>query len=446
MSKKHFLCEIVDAEKCKGCTNCVKNCPTEAIRVRKGTARTIEERCINCGNCVRTCPYHAKIAITDPLDLRRLKEFKYTIALVSPVLYSQFPKLFPPGRILNAIKSLGFDDVFQESIGADSVTLAVRELLKSKHLKRPVISSTCPAVVKLVQVRFSSLIDNISPLLSPMEIAAKLAREQVSKQKNIPQDQIGIFMITPCTAKVMAIKRPAGLDKSPIDGAISLIHLYGNIRNALRIAPDDASLAKASGPAIGWARSGGETTAVGAPNYLVADGLHNVINILEEMEMGHFQDVDYIECLVCHSGCVGGPLTVENPFVARIRIRNLVKTIPGTLKETTVERIKMRYQEGYFNIDKPIEPQQVLPLDKDITKAIEIANRAENILKELPGLDCCSCGSPSCRVLAEDIARGCASVTDCIFKLLENIQNSARAMLDLIQRDKRITNRGKEPK
>ncbi len=444
MSKKHHLCDIVDAEKCKGCTNCVKNCPTEAIRVRKGTALTIEERCINCGNCIRTCPYHAKIAITDPLDLRRLKEFKYTIALCSPVLYSQFHRVLPPGKILNAVKSLGFDDVFQESVGADSVTQAVKELLKSRELKKPVISSTCPAVVKLIQIRFPSLIDNIAPLLSPMEIAAKLAREQVSKHKNIPEDQIGIFMITPCTAKATAIKHPVGIDKSPIDGAISLIHLYGNILSAISTVSDDSGLAKASGQAIGWARSGGETIAVNAPNYLVADSLQNVISILEEAEMGHFQDVDYIECLVCHGGCVGGPLTIENPFIARIMTRKLVATLPDTISEKTLERVKKRYQEGYFHHDKPIEAQPVMPLNQDITKAIQLVGRAEEILRQLPGLDCCSCGSPSCRAQAEDISRGYASMTDCIFKLLETIQDSAQEMLDLLHKERRISSRGKE--
>ncbi|PKM83375.1 MAG: ferredoxin [Firmicutes bacterium HGW-Firmicutes-14] len=446
MTKKHFLCEIVDAEKCKGCTNCVKICPTEAIRVRKGTARTIEERCINCGNCIRTCPYHAKIAITDPLDLRRLREFKYTIALCSPVIYSQFHRLIPPGKILNAVKSLGFDDVFQESIGADSYALAVKALLNSRELKKPVISSTCPAVVKLIQVRFPSLIDNLAPLLSPMEIAARLAREQVSRNKNLSEDEIGIFMITPCTAKATAIKHPIGMEKSQIDGAISLIHLYGNILNTLGAASDDPGLAKASGQAIGWARSGGETITVNARNYLVADGLHNVISIFEEAEMGHFQDVDYIECLVCHGGCVGGPLTIENPFIARIRTRNLVKTLPNTLSGETLDKINKRYRAGYFHMDKPIEAHNVMHLNKDITKAIQLVSKAEEILKELPGLDCCSCGSPSCRALAEDISQGYASVTDCIFKLLETIQDSAQHMLDLIQKERRITKKGKETK
>lgn len=437
-TKKYYLCDIVDAEKCKGCTNCVKNCPTEAIRVRKGTAITIQERCIHCGNCIRTCPYHAKIAITDPLDLRRLKEFKYTIALCSPVLYSQFHRIIPPGKILNAVKSLGFDDVFQESIGADSITLAVKEMLNTRDLKKPIISPACPAVVNLIQVRFPGLVDNIAPFLSPMEIAAKLAREQVSKGKNIPEDQIGVFLITPCTAKAMAIRRPVGLNKSHIDGAISLIHLYGNILSAISTVNEDPQLAKASGLAIGWARSGGETIAVNAPNYLVADGLHNVLSIFEEAELGHFQDVDYIECLVCHGGCVGGPLTVENPFVARIMTRNLVANLPSALPEPVMERIKKRYHDGYFHLEIPIEAQRVMPLSKDITKAIQIVHQAEEILRQLPGMDCCSCGSPSCRAQAEDIARGYASVTDCVFKLLESIQDSAYEMIELLKKEKRI--------
>ncbi len=444
MTKKHFLCDIVDAEKCKGCTNCVKNCPTEAIRVRKGTAVTIEERCINCGNCIRTCPYHAKIAITDQLDIRRLREFKYTIALCTPVLYSQFHRLIPPGKILNAVRSLGFDDVFEESIGADSVTVALKELLKSNNLQKPVISSTCPAVVKLIQVRFPNLIDNIAPFLPPMEIAAKLAREQVSRERNIPENQIGVFMITPCTAKATAIKRPAGINRSSIDGAISLIHLYPNVLNALGSVTEDASLQKASGFAVGWARSGGETMTINAPNYLVADGLHNVINICEEAEMGHFHDVDFIECHVCSGGCVGGPLTVENPFIARIMTRDIVKTLPTSLSAEALEKEKKRYEAGYFHRDKPIEAQPAMFLNQDIAKAIQLVSRAEEILKQLPGLDCSSCGSPSCRALAEDISQGYASVTDCIFKLLETIQKSAQETVNLIQKEQRIARKGKE--
>lgn len=446
MNNKYFFRDTVDAEKCKGCTNCVKNCPTEAIRVRKGTARTIEQRCINCGNCIRTCPYHAKIAITDPLDLGLLKEFKYTIALCSSVLYSQFHRVIPPGMILSAVKNLGFDEVHQEAIGADAVGVAVNELLNSRELKRPIISTSCPAIIRLIQVRFPGLIDNLSPLLPPVEVAAKIVREKASKKLQLPQEQIGVFLITPCVAKASAIKQPLGIAKSYIDGAISLIHLYNDIYGTVYLAPDKKTLATASGPAVGWARSGGETSAINAPNYLVADGLSNVLNLFEEVEIGHYNNVDYIECQCCQGGCVGGPLTVESQFAARILNRKLVKTLPKTVSENDKANFTKLYFEGYFHFDKEIHPLPSMPLDQDINKAIKLVSQIDEIIKGLPGLDCASCGCPSCQALAEDIARGNASMTDCIFVLLKTIRNSAQETMKLIQKDHRIAGSGKERK
>ncbi len=445
MNRNYLFSNTVDAQKCKGCTNCVKNCPTEAIRVKKGTATTIEERCINCGNCIRTCPYHAKIAITDPLDLERLREFKYTVALCSSVLYSQFHRLIPPGIILNAVKSLGFDDVYQEAVGADAVSVATWELLNSKENKKPIISTSCPAIIKLIQVRFPTLLENLSPLLPPVEIAAKLVREKISKKQNLPPDEIGIFLITPCVAKASAIKHPVGITKSNIDGAISVIRLYNQIHSLVSTTPDDKSLASASGPAVGWVRSGGETAALNPPNYVVADGMSNVLKLLEEADMRHFDDVDYIECHSCHGGCLGGPLTIENSFVARILNRKLVRTLPAAITEKEKTFYKKHYLEGYFYFDKEIKAHPMMPLDHDIAKAIQLVSKVDEILKDLPGLDCASCGCPSCRALAEDIARGSAALTDCIFVLLRTIRDSAQETMSLIQKDHRISKNGKEP-
>ncbi|HAA37762.1 MAG TPA: ferredoxin, partial [Firmicutes bacterium] len=78
--KTYFHSVTLDEEKCRGCTNCIKKCPTEAIRVRKGKARIINERCIDCGECLRVCPYHAKKAITDSFDM--LHCIKYRICLL----------------------------------------------------------------------------------------------------------------------------------------------------------------------------------------------------------------------------------------------------------------------------------------------------------------------------------------------------------------------------
>ena len=75
----------LEAEKCRGCTNCLKRCPTDAIRIRNNRAAIIRQNCIDCGECVRVCPHHAKVAVTDPLSI--LDGYEYRIALPAPTLY-----------------------------------------------------------------------------------------------------------------------------------------------------------------------------------------------------------------------------------------------------------------------------------------------------------------------------------------------------------------------
>src|SRR6056297_1671171 len=102
MVKEYFHSVTLDEEKCKGCTNCIKRCPTEAIRVRDGKARIINERCIDCGECIRVCPQHAKKAITDSYEM--LKNFEYTVALPAPSFYAQFDAKYSRNKILTALK------------------------------------------------------------------------------------------------------------------------------------------------------------------------------------------------------------------------------------------------------------------------------------------------------------------------------------------------------
>ena len=151
----------LDVDKCVGCTNCIKRCPTEAIRVREGKAIITPERCIDCGVCIRVCPHHAKKAKFDHLEM--LNRFTYNIALPAPSLYGQFRHLDHIDLILTALKRLGFDDIFEVSKAAELVSDATRKIILDGNMPKPIISSACPAIVRLIRVRFPALCAHVLP-------------------------------------------------------------------------------------------------------------------------------------------------------------------------------------------------------------------------------------------------------------------------------------------
>lgn len=117
---RFFHSVTLDKDKCVGCTNCIKRCPTQAIRVRGGKAQIISERCIDCGECVRVCPHHAKKARHDSLSM--LENFKWKVAIPAPALYGQFNHLDDIDVVLTGLLEMGFDQVFEVSRAAEIVS------------------------------------------------------------------------------------------------------------------------------------------------------------------------------------------------------------------------------------------------------------------------------------------------------------------------------------
>lgn len=424
VSLPYFHSVTLDPDKCVGCTTCIKKCPTEAIRVRKGKAHIIAERCIDCGECIRTCPHGAKKAISDPLSA--IGDYRLKVAVPAPALYSQFDETISLNRILGGLLDLGFDEVFEVAEAAELVTSATKDLLlratrgEEGSPSLPIISTACPAVVKLVQVRYPSLIPHLAPLMPPMEVAARFVKERLHPG----EDGVGVFFISPCAGKVTAVRSPLGYAKSAVDGVIGLKDIYLPLRAAVGKAME-RPLSHAGGLGVGWAHIEGEILALGEKRSIAVDGIANVIGILEALENGKLKGIAYIEALACPAGCVGGPLTVENPFIAKAKLGN--RTLSLTPNAATREGAPL----GDLSWDSPVLPRPSRTLNNDMLKAMIMLEEIEHLTGQLPGLDCGSCGAPTCQALAEDVVRGNALETDCIFKLRETVRELAGRLLAL---------------
>lgn len=422
MKNNRFHSVILEDDRCIGCTSCLKICPTEAIRLRDGKARIIGEKCIDCGECIRICPNHAKNAVTDSLDI--INRFKYAIAIPSVVLYGQFPGNLGIGRILSAVKRLGFDDVYEASVGMDIITNVIKHhVLKKPNPRKPLINSNCPAILRLIQIRFPELLPNIVDIETPVEITARIAKNEAAKKTGLPISDIGVIFISPCTARMTSVRNPLGIERSYIDGVLSMKAVYGEILRNLNNS-DEKVATVSTRESLLWPIIGGQAEALGVGNYLAVDGISEVIKVLEEIEMDRLKELEFFEGMACLGGCVGGPLTIENPFISRSRIRKITKDVPQskTNEEEIAKQIKM-YQDGFIRLTEEIKPREIMRLDDNIEKSMKKMEMIKEILKYLPGIDCGVCGSPTCRAFAEDIVRGENEKAICIVKTMEVFKN-----------------------
>lgn len=414
---RFFHSVTLDKDKCLGCTNCIKRCPTEAIRVREGKAQIISERCIDCGECIRVCPHHAKKARYDHLSV--LEGWKYKIAIPAPALFGQFNNLDDIDIVLTGLKQMGFDDVYEVSRGAELVSDATRKLMADGRLPKPVISSACPAVVRLIRVRFPDLCDHVLNLNAPMEVSAMMAKRAASERTSIPIEEIGAFFITPCPAKVTDIKMPIGTEGSWCDGAIAISEVFPLLSHRMDKLETVEPIGQSGLIGVSWAGSGGESAALLNEKYLAADGIENVIRVLEELEDERIRELDFVELNACSGGCVGGVLCVENGYVAKARLQRLRKYLP----------VSQNHLDGGVPRDmewtEPLEFAPVLKLSQNLEEAMQMMEEIDVICEGLPGLDCGSCGAPSCRALAEDVVRGAARTSDCVFVMREQVKNVA---------------------
>lgn len=410
---------MLDKDKCRGCTNCMKRCPTEAIRLIEGKAFININKCIHCGECIKICPYNAYT----PESIEWFEEmhdpsYKYKIAIPSTTLYGQFPKGTDICKVQNSILKLGFDFVYDASWAADLVAKAIKLKIDKEKTVRPYIATNCPAAIRLMKNRYSSLMDNLILIREPMEIAGMLARERARKKFNLKDEEIRVFYISPCPAKLLAVTNPIGDYTPSVDWVIPLNKIYGDLyRDVIREDSKTCSYPSLSG--LKWAVAGGQSENIGLNNYIAVNGMENVIDILDEIENGKLHNVDYVEILACVNGCVGGTFNVANPFIASSNINYISNSLSeDDCINPDLDRFEEMYESGIFNYKLKEEDY---PSKINLKEAVERNERIKEIYDKLPGLDCGSCGAPTCLAHADDVYNKEPYVYECVvLKVMNN--------------------------
>ena len=209
---------------------------------------------------------------------------------------------------------------------------------------------------------------------------------------------------SPCPAKITYAKTPLGTDSSAIDGAIAIKDIYPKLLFHMKEARKHPFSFHCRAAGCGLGQGCRRILCPDTDRFLAADGIENIIKVLEELEDEKLRDLEFIELDACPGGCVGGTLQVENAYVAKSKFKRLNHFLPPVRTSTDPPGIQQA-----LPWDDEVQYEPVFRLGHNVRESIAMVNQMNELLEQLPGLDCGSCGAPTCRARAEDIVRGQSS-------------------------------------
>ncbi|KAH0786086.1 2Fe-2S iron-sulfur cluster binding domain-containing protein [Histomonas meleagridis] len=219
----------IDPSKCVACGRCVRACKNisgqKVLKVAKKNGREYvqttngqllnDTNCISCGQCALYCPVGAiteKSQVQEILTRIRNRTKKLSVIHFSPAVKIGLADAFgvpisslPTGKIINALRLYGFQQVYDSSFGGDIAILEEAARLAAKiqdsNDKEPLFSSSCSAWVKYVEQSRSDLIPKLSTVRSPTAIMSSLVKNVISKANKLSEDEVCCVSLTPCIGK-----------------------------------------------------------------------------------------------------------------------------------------------------------------------------------------------------------------------------------------------------
>ena len=404
--------------RCQDCYKCLRNCPVKAIRVENESATVMADRCIYCGTCVASCPVGAKKVRDDMGRLQYLLRSKARVwASLAPSWVAEFKGL-DKGRMVAALKAVGFAGVSETALGAQEVSAACAAMLSVSE-PRLYISTACPSVVELVQRYRPEHAAHLTPLLSPMGAHAKLLRRAFG-------DDIGVVFIGPCIAKKHESDlRPELVNvAATFEGIRQVFERHGIDPYAVVPGPEDTFRPEDCQDGGFYAMDGGMLRGVEAR--LQAEGVRTmsfsgvkaVLDGLDGLDGSPLDAPLFLELLACEGGCINGPRMTRHCGTALKRMDVLDYTgEAGPANAEVPEDLRLCYP--------PIQIPEARHSEAEIQAALRSVGK-QSLEDEM---NCGACGYDSCRGLAAAMLDGRAEVAMCVSYMRKIAMNKANALI-----------------
>jgi len=394
---------------CILCGRCVSVCKSQSVKAIDFAYKSIntlvttafisgidKSICTNCGQCILKCPTGA---IKEKEYIKEVEEAindpeKHVIVQTAPSIRASLGELFGmkpgtlvTGKMVTALKMLGFDKVFDTDLGADLTTIeeAHEFLERLEKNKLPMTTSCCPAWIKFVEHFYPDLIKHVSTCKSPHMMFGAIAKSYYAKIKNINPSKIVVVSIMPCTAKKYESRRNELCNDGNrnVDYVLTTRELAKMIKkkkidlSSLSESPFDNPLGISSGAGVIYGSTGGVTESVlrtisflkgvkiGEIEFKeirnmkgirtatisldnkkirigIVHGLGNARKVMERIRNGK-NEYDFIEIMACPGGCIGGG---GQPKVSKGSYHSVLEKRMLALRE---QDSKMQIREAHRN-------------------------------------------------------------------------------------------------
>lgn len=388
--------------------------------------------CTFCGQCLSVCPTGALSEVSEVREVYKAlnDDSKIVIVQTAPAVrvalgesFGMEPGTVVTGQMVTALKSLGFDYVFDTDFAADVTAIEEAHEIVDRienNGRLPIITSCCPSWVNFIETNFPELLDIPSTCKSPHEMFGSIAKSYFAEKINVDAKDIVVVSVMPCVAKKYESKRPELVNSkgySDVDHVITTRELAEMIRDmSLSLADLDPSdfdnlMGESTGAGVIFGSTGGvlESALRTAYNIMTGEdledvefsemkelkgtkiskikladkeltavatsGLGNARRVLEKVESGE-ANFDIIEIMACPGGCVNGGGQPRH----KADVSVIQKRIDGILKEDRGKSLRRSYEnpevqklyDDYLDHPASEKAHQLLHTTLDDEKTVEL--------------------------------------------------------------------------